>query len=156
MEESYKITEDTLAIIPINRKKTKVYENERVFVVNRNANKIIEDNCTYYGSSYGGRKRGTMELIGVTHKAPILIEEGNNLIFFPTSSPRLHDCGWISLNNYECYQPYQDDSIIVFQNNLKIQVAASTRIIDNQVLRATRLESVVRKRKNKKLEQIKY
>lgn len=156
MEESYKINEDTLAIIPITRKKTKIYENENIYVINRNANKIIEDNCTYYGSSYLGRKRSTMEMIGVTHKAPILIEDSNNLIFFPTSSPRLHDCGWISLNNYESYQPYQDDSIIVFQNNLKIQVAASTRIIDNQVLRAARLESVIRKRKKRNMDQIKH
>ncbi len=139
-----------MAIIPINKKKSKVYEIDGVYIIEKNAKKIISENCEYFGSSYEGRKKGTMELIGVTHKAPILIEDSNNLIFFPTSSPRLNDCGWISLNNLDSYQSYDEESIISFQNNLKLQVAVSNRILDNQVLRATRLESVIRKRKCKK------
>lgn len=155
--EYYTINTDTLAIIPINKRKTKIYENDNVFVINCNAKKIIADNCEYFGSSYEGRKKGTMELIGVTHKAPIIIEDSNNLIFFPTSSPRLNDCGWISLNNIDSYQPYDGkDSLIMFQNNLKLQVTVSNKVIDNQVLRATRLESVVRQRKNKNFNQRNY
>lgn len=150
MEANYKINNETLAIIPINKKKSKVYEIDGVYIIEKNAKKIILENCEYFGSSYEGRKKGTMELIGVTHKAPILIEDSNNLIFFPTSSPRLNDCGWISLNNLDSYQSYDEESIISFQNNLKLQVAVSNRILDNQVLRATRLESVIRKRKCKK------
>lgn len=150
MEANYKINNETLAIIPINKKKSKVYEIDGVYIIEKNAKKIISENCEYFGSSYEGRKKGTMELIGVTHKAPILIEDSNNLIFFPTSSPRLNDCGWISLNNLDSYQSYDEESIISFQNNLKLQVAVSNRILDNQVLRATRLESVIRKRKCKK------
>ena len=91
-----------------------------------------------------------MELIGITHKAPILIEDSENLIFFPTSSPRLNDCGWVSLNNLDSYTPYDDESIIRFHNNLTLQVHASNKIINNQVLRATRLESIIYKRKNRR------
>ncbi len=136
--------------MPINKKRSKVYENENAFVVEKNARKIIAENCEYYGSSYEGRKKGTMELIGITHKAPILIEDSENLIFFPTSSPRLNDCGWVSLNNLDSYTPYDDESIIRFHNNLTLQVHASNKIINNQVLRATRLESIIYKRKNRR------
>lgn len=136
--------------MPINKRKSKVYEKNDAFIVAQNARKIISENCEYYGSSYEGRKKGTMELIGITHKAPILIEDSETLIFFPTSSPRLNDCGWISLNNLDSYTPYDDESIIIFQNNLTLQVHASNKIIDNQVLRATRLESVINKRKNRR------
>lgn len=148
MDDFYKITTETLAIMPINKRKAKVYENNDAFTIDCNAKKIIDDNCKYFGSSYEGRKKGTMELIGITHKAPILIEDSNNIIFFPTSSPRLNDCGWISLNNIDSYQPYDYDCIVMFQNNLKLQVPVSNKIINNQVLRATRLESIVRKRKD--------
>lgn len=149
MENSYKINTKTLAIIPIGKKRSKIYENDNVLIVEKNAKRIIAENCAYFGSSYEGRKKGTMEMIGVTHKAPILIEEMNNLIFFPTCSPRLNDCGWISLNNIDSYKAYDADSIIRFQNNLTLQVAVSNKIINNQVLRATRLESVIQKRKSK-------
>ncbi|MCI8498576.1 MAG: hypothetical protein HFG33_04170 [Bacilli bacterium] len=148
--ENYTISSKTLAIMPINKKRSKVYENENAFVVEKNARKIIAENCEYYGSSYEGRKKGTMELIGITHKAPILIEDSENLIFFPTSSPRLNDCGWVSLNNLDSYTPYDDESIIRFHNNLTLQVHASNKIINNQVLRATRLESIIYKRKNRR------
>ena len=147
--DSYKINTDTLAIVPINRKKSKVYENQNIIIVKKNSNKIIEENCEYFGSSYAGRKKGTMDLIGVTHKAPILIEDSQNIIFFPTSSPRLNDCNWISLNNVDSFLPHDDDSIITFQNNLSIQVNVSNKVINNQILRATRLESVASKRKDK-------
>ncbi len=145
----YKINTKTLAITPINRKKAKVYENNKVFIIEQSANKIIAENCEYYGSSYEGRKKGTMELIGVTHKAPIVIQEEKDIIFFPTSSPRTNDCSWISLGNIDSYTPYADESIIRFNNNLTLHVNVSNKIIDNQVLRSTRLESVVKKRKKK-------
>ena len=51
MNDKYTINADTLAIIPINKKKTRVYENDTVLTINRNANKIIADNCEYFGSS---------------------------------------------------------------------------------------------------------
>ena len=147
--DSYQINSKTLAIIPINRKQTKVFEDDMILVINKSTRKIIQENCEYFGSSYEGRKKGTMDLLGVTHKAPILIEESNNIIFFPTSSPRLNDCGWISLNNLESNRSYDDDSIIEFNNQMKLQVNVSNKVIENQVLRATRLESLLTKRKKK-------
>lgn len=145
---SYRINNKTLAVIPIENNKTKIYEIDDVVVVNRNSKKIIEDNCEYYGSSYEGRRKGTAELIGITHKSPIMIEESNNLVFFPTCSPRIKECAWISLNNIDNYSKYDNNSIIRFCNNLTLELKVSNKIINNQVLKATRLESVLRKRKD--------
>ncbi len=147
---NYRINQKTLAIIPINRKKSKIYENNTIIIVDKNANKIISENCEYYGSSYEGRKKGTQELIGVTHKAPILVQEEKDIIFFPTSSPRLNDCCWISLNNLDNYSAIDDESLIKFNNDIILQVNVSNKIIDHQVLRSTRLESVLNKRKKSK------
>lgn len=146
--ETYQINSKTLAIMPLGKKTSKVYENENIIIVDKSANRIIAENCEYNGCSYAGRKKGTMELIGVTHKAPILIQEEKNLIFFPTCSPRIKDCAWISLNNIESYKPYDDESLITFNNNFVLKVNVSNQIIDHQVLRSTRLESVLHKRRN--------
>lgn len=145
----YKINPRTLAIIPINRRRSKIYENDNVFIIQQNSQKIIAENCEYFGSSYLGRKKGTTELIGVTHKAPILIEDTNNIIFFPTCSPRHNDCMWLSLNNIDSFQAYDGDALIKFTNNYVLQVNASAKVINNQVLRSTRLESVIQKRRAK-------
>jgi len=143
----YKISPKTLAIVPINENKSKIYEKNNVIVIPKNAQKLIEENCQYYGSSYAGRKKGTVDLIGVTHKSPIVIEDSKSIIFFPTTSPRLKECSWISLNNIESYIPYDKNSIIKFQNNFRLFIPVSNKVINNQVLRATRLESVLLHRK---------
>ena len=147
--DNYKINNKTLAIVPISDNKTKIYENNNVIVVENSVKNLIEENCRYYGSSYRGRKQGTSDLIGVTHKSPIIIEESSDIIFFPTCSPRLKTCSWISLNNIESFKQYQMESIITFQNNLKLKIPVSSKIINNQVLRATRLESVHQRRQQK-------
>ncbi len=149
---NYKINTKTLAIIPISNTKTKIYESDDVLIVDKNAKRIISENCEYYGSSYEGRKKGTVDLIGVTHKSPILVEDSNNIIFFPTCSPRLKECSWISLNNLDTYNKLENESIIKFNNDLTIKIPVSNKIINNQVFRATRLESVLNKRRAELIE----
>lgn len=143
----YEINEETLALIAISKGQTKVYENEEEFIVNKSANKIMEESCAYFGSSLEGRQKGTSKLVGITHKAPVIIEETNNIIFFPTSSPRLDTCSWISLNNVDKLIKEQGNNSIQFKNKKKISTNVSSGIINNQILRASRLESVLRTRK---------
>ena len=69
------------------------------------------------------------------------------MIFFPTNSPRLTDCTWISLNNIENYSKNNGKTEIVFKNGKVIEVDVSYGSLENQVLRSTRLESILRKRK---------
>jgi hypothetical protein len=82
---SYEINCDTLALIPVSEKETKIIERNNIFNVNNSVMNIIENSCEYFGSSYLGRHEGTKKLIGITHKAPIIIEESKNLIYFPTT-----------------------------------------------------------------------
>lgn len=145
----YEINEETLALISLENK-TKVFEKNKTFTVNKEVLKIMEDSCSYFGSSLSGRQKGTEKLIGVSYKAPVIVEESKNIIFFPTTSPRTKNCNWISLNNLERYYSKNNKIILEFKNKQKIMLNLSYGIIDNQILRATRLESVLRGRKNEK------
>jgi competence protein ComK len=146
---SYEINRNTLAIIPINDTQTKVVEKDNIFIVESSSIDIIRNSCEFFGSSYLGRKEGTKKLTGITHKSPIIIEDSNDIIFFPTCSPRIKECGWISLNNVENYKAFNKNSLIIFNNNLKLEIPVSNKIINNQMLKATRLESVMNKRRKK-------
>lgn len=145
--QEYEINDNTLALVSINSKKTKVYEIDNSFIIDNSANKIMEESCQYFGSSLSGRQKGTSKLIGVTHKAPIILEETREIIFFPTISPRLNTCSWISLKNIENYYLKDNKVHILFKNNNELILNQSYGTIDNQILRSTRLESVLRKRK---------
>lgn len=143
----YEINIDTQAIIPLGPEKSRVIEGNRSFIVNQPALKIIDKSCRFFGSSYQGRFLGTKNLIGISHKAPIIIEETREIIFFPTNSPRQDNCAWISLKHVEGYKKNNNSSLLKFAGGHLINLDISYGTLDNQILRATRLESVLRFRK---------
>jgi competence protein ComK len=147
--ENYEINNKTLALYGMGDK-TRVYEEDLSFIVDKPASEIMEDSCEYFGSSLEGRKRGTEKLIGVHYKAPIIVEESNNIIFFPTSSPRLGTCSWLRFSCIDQYY-YQNHNLIVeFKNGAKIVLDTTYGVVDNQILRSARLETVLNGRKNEK------
>jgi len=143
----YEINTDTLAIISIEKNKSKIIEKFNEFIINKSVMDIIENSCQYFGSSYQGRHKGTKKLIGVSHKSPIIIEESKEMIFFPTSSPKLEKCNWIALKNISDYKRANNESIIVFKNGYNLNLNISYGSLENQIFRATRLDSVLRDRK---------
>ena len=147
MLETYEISQNTLAIIPLKYKTSKIIENDSEYIIEKSPTEIINHSCKYFGSSFNGRFEGTKHLIGVNYKAPIIVEESRELIFFPTSSPRFDNCYWISLQNIDIYKKEKNKSEIRFKNGSKLLVDISYNSLDNQVLRASRLESVLRRRK---------
>lgn len=145
--KDYEINEQTLALVPHGERHTRVYEVNNTFLVNKPITEVMEDSCQYFGSSLLGRQKGTTNLIGVSHKAPIIVEETKELIFFPTTSPRLTKCSWLSLRQINRYYYKNKKMYVQFKNNTTIEVNVSYGVLDNQILRATRLESVLRNRK---------
>jgi len=143
----YEINSDTLAVIYLDNNKVKIIEKFNEFELDCSSFVVIDRSCKFFGSSYNGRKKGTKSLIGVTHKAPIIIEETKETIFFPTTSPRLEECSWISLKNIKDYKRNDKNSIIIFNNGYELHLNISYGSLENQIFRATRLGTVLRDRK---------
>lgn len=151
MSGEYEINSDTLMIVPVNSKISKIIECNEEFLIEKNTTEIIDDSCKFFGSSYSGRFEGTKRMIGVNYKAPIVVEESREIIFFPTSSPRFDNCYWICLNKIESYEKCGKNTKIVFKNKIEYIVPISYRILENQILRSTLLESKLRSRKYSKM-----
>ena len=100
--KKYEINNKTMALYAMSEK-TRVYEEERSFVVDQPANEIMEESCAYFGSSLSGRRKGTEKLIGASYKAPVIVEETKNIIFFPTSSHKSNSCSWLRSSKVERY-----------------------------------------------------
>lgn len=148
--EKYKITNETLAILPTVDNKSIVYEDNDYYLVDMNPNKIIKQNCRLNGSTLDLRKKKTEILTGDTYKAPILINNNNNIIFFPTSSPRQKTVSWINLYNIDktYYDKEVKRTVISFLNGKKLKFNVSLNIVNNQIFRATRLEHKLLKLKS--------
>lgn len=150
MLNEYEINKDTIAIIPIENEISKVYEIEEEYIINKSSNKIIEENCKFYGSSYKGRCEGTRFLTGIKSKFPIIIEESRNIIFFPTGSIRNSNNCWLALNQIKNYYKSKFGCNITFKNNKNIPFDISLYSLDNQYYRATMLKSKLNDMKNLK------
>lgn len=148
----YEINANTLAIMSLNENTCKVIEDMDMFLLNCNSFQVIERSCEYFGSTLEGRKIGTKNLIGVTHKQPIIIEESTNIIFFPLISPNNPLCTWISFNNILKYEKGKDSkkSIIYFKNGQQLEVPISIGSLTNQIFRSSRLQVVLTERIFKK------
>ncbi len=147
MLDSYEINLSTDLIISFNNNISKVYENGEVFRVKSCAFDIIKEGCLFFGSSYEGRAYYTGSMLGYKMKLPIILEESYPIIFFPTSSPRKNNCIWISYKNLFKYSRKDKNvTTLYFKNNKVIDVNVNYNIIDNQVIRCIKLESLWNKR----------
>lgn len=145
--KDYLINKDTLALIPIGKKKTVVYENHDCYIIEERINKIMDNNCQYNGSSLQGRIKGTYNLTGLNYKAPIIISEKLPTIFFPTCSPRLKECAWINVANISKITDLDDRCQIDFLNHEHLEFDSTYRIINNQYLKSLSLKNTFKNRK---------
>ena len=145
----YEISKGTLAIVPEQEDKSLVYEDDEKYIIEESPYKIMEDSCKYFGSTYKGRKESSKAILGADYKVPIIIEDTNNLIIFPTAAPKSDDCVWISLKRVKRIEKYDVYSTrIIFDNDREIIVPCSYRSLENQLSRASRLDVIMRKRIN--------
>ena len=147
----YEINYDTQAIIPLDQNSSKIIESDNEYYISEKSLSIMEHSCEYFGSSYNGRKDGTKKLLGITHKAPIIIEESRKIIFFPTTSPEKDECIWINSEKIDKYYKVdQNHSAIQFKNGDVLEFDISFGSLTNQIMRATRLKFILDERINKK------
>ena len=146
----YEVSKGTLAIVPNDKESSLVYEDDDRYIINESPFRIMEDSCKYFGSTYEGRKNSAREILGAEYKVPIIVEDSENLVVFPTTSPNSSECVWISLKRVKRFEKIDAcNTKIIFDNNKEIIVPSSYRTIENQVSRASRLDYILRCRKNK-------
>ena len=144
----YEINSETLLIMPFNNGKSKIYEFDREFLINRISNDIINDSCLFFGSTLEGRREAVKNILGIDLKVPILVEDTRNIIFFPTANCIHKNAIWISYQNLLKYYKFDEFStVLCFRNNKQITVDVRYNIIDNQVIRCMKLESLLNKRR---------
>ena len=145
--KDYEINEETMAIIPLNYNKTMIKEVNNEYIIDKSAYKIMEDSCEYYGSTYKGRLKAAQKLLDTNYKVPIIVEESENIVFFPTKSSLLEDCCWINYNFIKSYEKNGNSTKVYFNNQESIDFDISKLSLENQISRSSRLELLYIKRK---------
>ncbi|WP_226670027.1 competence protein ComK [Metabacillus litoralis] len=147
--EDYTINRFTMAILPdtTNKMFSEVLEVEENLVVEKRPLELISESCSYYGSSYMGRKDGTKDVMGVTHKPPIVIDPTNSLYFFPTTSSSRPQCAWLSHSYVKGYSEAEHDNTkVTFTNNKTVILNMSIGSFENQLFRTAQLRTIMSSR----------
>lgn len=148
--EKYEVNEETLAVIGLDKAKTRVVEIDKEYIIEDSAYEVMDYSCQYFGSSYVGRVDGSRTMLGANYKLPIIVEESSDLIFFPISSPDNPKCMWISLQWVEDVYEENGKTFILLKNGKKIESTASKSSIKNQIMRSSRLNLILNDRKKRK------
>ena len=69
------------------------------------------------------------------------------MVFFPTTSSESNNCIWISLNNISSYEEKDFSTVVTFTTGQRKIVDISLESFENQVLRASKLLLILKKRK---------
>jgi competence protein ComK len=158
--DDFIVSRYTIAILPHHLSElcySKVIEEDGEYIVKRKPIDIIERSCHYYGSSLKGRKDGTREIIGVTHKAPIAIEPLNEIYFFPTISPNDPRCVWLSHIHIFKYEPLQgEQTLVYFKNEKNLHLDVSFHSFVNQLYRTAQLRTKLSERMEARERKLQY
>lgn len=149
MVEEYIINSLTLYIERVDNFSSKVFEKDFSFIINRNINEIIADSCIYYGCTFDGRVNASKLILGTNIKLPIVIEESQNIIFFPTRSNVNESCVWVSFNNLENIDRIGMNTKIIFKNGYEYVSKCSFNVIDRQFYNCLKLERLLLSRRSK-------
>ncbi|UOK58767.1 competence protein ComK [Bacillus sp. CMF21] len=145
--DNYIANRFTMAILPEvhkGRLYSRVIEVEKELFVKLSPQDIVNRSCSYFGSSYEGRKAGTKDLMGITHKPPIVIDPGNYMFFFPTSSSSRRQCAWISHAHILQYKAADfDNTEIFFTNGSSETISVSSTSFENQLYRTAQLRTII-------------
>ena len=144
----FKISNNTL-FMEFDGSNTLVMEADADYVFDGDViNTILDESCIYYGSSLNGRMNGARSILGSVYKTPVMVEETNNLIFFPTTAIENEKNVWIGSNNILNYEKKGKNTVVEWKNNKKTEFNMPILSIETQLLRVNKLITITKQRKN--------
>lgn len=133
--DEYIITEDTLAILPVKHIEynSVVYELGKGYYVRQTPMQIIKESCKAYHSSYAGRREATISLTNAKYKSPIIVRERDDLLAFPTISPKKFECVWILAAHIKTIENANNECCVVFNNDFALSLSISFNCLQSQL-----------------------
>lgn len=144
---NYEINDETLAVLPFEEGKTRILEKNDEYVIDDTPYSVMEHSCKYFGSSFDGRVSGSKDILGSIYKAPVIVEESQKLIFFPTEALESLNVSWISYKNIKNVEKYDKKTKIIFNNGDYVIVDCPYFSVKNQIFRCNMLEAISSNRK---------
>lgn len=127
---------DYLVLYEKNNKGYAVNHDGNVVTINEKPIFYLARLCMKHGSTFEGRIDACKKSLNIKQKAPLLISELTNEIWFPTLSSTNKDNIWINYNEIiDITSLNNNESLITFKNGYKYKISINIRIIRKQIQR---------------------
>ncbi len=146
--EKYLITKDTIGLLKKGNK-TIIYNVNKIEVINKNINYILEYNCKYYGSTFLGRKKFAQNVLNIKYKVPIIIDDDNNIILLQLNSLRKDECLLLIFNKVLNYEQKNYYLLINCLNKYSFRTLISLNSFENLIFNAIKIKGILNYRKKR-------
>jgi competence protein ComK len=102
---------------------------------------VLNESCVYYGSDFKGRLQSARRILKRQKNLPIMVSLTFEYCMIPLSSPMKKDCTWIAYRHIDRIVPKGANSIIIFSNQVKLEVNISKAVLEDRMNKAARLFS---------------
>ena len=147
MKTEYEINNGTCAINYKSKSSCSIIQDNETLEIEQSINQFLNYNCNYFGSSFEGRIKGSKQLLGMKYKLPIIVEESQEIIIFPTKSYR-NNSSWLVLTKIKKYEKIGKSTLVTFTSGMTEKYDISYESFENQVLRATKLMLILKNNKS--------
>ena len=143
--ENYIINNKTIAILK-NNNKTIIYDVDNIRVINKNIKRILDENCSFYGSSLSGRKKSAKNILNIHYKVPIIVKE--DVILLQVNNIRNKECLFLVLNKIVDYKLENQKLKIICINKQVFLINISKNSFEKMLINSIKLNNILKWQKS--------
>ena len=143
--ENYIINNKTIAILK-NNNKTIIYDVDNIRVINKNIKRVLDENCSFYGSSLSGRKKSAKNILNIHYKVPIIVKE--DVILLQVSNIRNKECLFLVLNKIVDYKLENQKLKIICINKQVFLINISKNSFEKMLINSIKLNNILKWQKS--------
>ncbi|RYL95885.1 competence transcription factor (CTF) [Sporolactobacillus sp. THM7-4] len=137
--DQFTIHRGTMALLPYDSSEgrlwTFVVDEDRVRTVKMSPLEVIKNSCSYYGSTYSGRKRGAASM-GYKSMPPICVCSELNIYFFPLMSEANRECIWLAHSHIRQWEVVDNSTIqVLLTHNQPLRIPVHQSVFVKKVFR---------------------
>ena len=139
--ENYIINNKTIAILK-NNNNTIIYDVDNIRVINKNIKRILDENCSFYGSSLSGRKKSAKNILNIHYKVPVVVKE--DVILLQVNNIRNKECLFLVLNKIVDYKLENQKLKIICINKQVFLINISKNSFEKMLINSIKLNNILK------------
>ena len=108
----------------------------------KNIKRILDENCSFYGSSLSGRKKSAKNILNIHYKVPVVVKE--DVILLQVNNIRNKECLFLVLNKIVDYKLENQKLKIICINKQVFLINISKYSFEKMLINSIKLNNILK------------